>query len=72
MNGKRRAMTQKNELMNEKFNELTIENKLKLLNLNEDIQHDHRYKYMALEDIVFQIWFNKTNAEKRQLVKSFN
>lgn len=72
MNGKRRAMTQKNELMNEKFNELTIENKLKMLNINENIQYDHRYKYMTLEDIVFQIWFNKTNAEKRQLVKSFN
>jgi hypothetical protein len=72
MNGKRRALTQTNELMNEKFNNLSIENKLKVLNVNENVNTNNpRFKYMTLEDTVSQLWFNKTNAEKRKAIKNF-
>ena len=69
MNGKRRALTQANELMNEKFNDLSFEEKMKALNIDEHIKENVRFKYMELEDIVTQLWFNKTNSEKRQIVK---
>lgn len=71
MNGKRRALTQANELMNEKFNDKSFEEKMKALNIDEHIKENVRFKYMELEDIVTQLWFNKTNSEKRQIVKTF-
>ena len=71
MNAKRRALTQTNELMNEKFNNLSFEDKMKALNIDEHIKENVRFKYMELEDIVTQLWFNKTNSEKRQIVKTF-
>lgn len=70
MNGKRRALTQTNELMNEKFNKLSFEEKMNVLNVDENIKENVRFKYMNMEDIVNQLWFNKTNSEKRRIVKT--
>lgn len=70
MNGKRRALTQTNELMNEKFNKLSFEEKMNVLNVDENIKENVRFKYMNMEDIVVQLWFNKTNSEKRKIINN--
>ena len=47
MNGKRRALTQTNELMNEKFNKLSFEEKMNVLNVDENIKVNRQYFGMS-------------------------
>ena len=61
-------MTKKNELMNEKFNELSIEKKLEVLGVTEDIFTSHRFRGVEPNVAVNDLWASKTNAEKRNLL----
>lgn len=61
-------MSKKNELMNEKFNELSFEKKLEVLGLTEDIFTSHRFRGIEPNVAVNDLWASKTNAEKRNLL----
>lgn len=61
-------MSKKNELMNEKFNELSFEKKLEVLGVTEDIFTSHRFKGVEPNVAVNDLWSSKTNAEKRNLL----
>ena len=60
-------MSKKNELMNEKFNELSFEKKLEVLGVTEDIFTSHRFRGVEPNVAVNDLWASKTNAEKRNL-----
>lgn len=61
-------MSKKNELMNEKFNELSFEKKLEVLGVTEDIFTSHRFRGVEPNIAVNDLWASKTNAEKRNLL----
>ena len=61
-------MSKKNELMNEKFNELSFEKKLEVLGVTEDIFTSHRFRGVESNVAVNDLWASKTNAEKRNLL----
>lgn len=61
-------MSKKNELMNEKFNELSFEKKLEVLGITEDIFTSHRFRGVEPNVAVNDLWASKTNAEKRNLL----
>ena len=61
-------MSKKNELMNEKFNELSFEKKLEVLGVTEDIFTSHRFRGIEPNVAVNDLWTSKTNAEKRNLL----
>jgi hypothetical protein len=61
-------MSKKNELMNEKFNELSFEKKLEVLGVTEDIFTSHRFRGVEPNVAVNDLWSSKTNAEKRNLL----
>ncbi len=61
-------MSKKNELMNEKFNELSFEKKLEVLGVTEDIFTSHRFRGVEPNVAVNDLWTSKTNAEKRNLL----
>lgn len=61
-------MSKKNELMNEKFNELSFEKKLEVLGVTEDIFTSHRFRGVEPNVAVNDLWDSKTNAEKRNLL----
>ena len=61
-------MSKKNELMNEKFNELSFEKKLEVLGITEDIFTSHRFRGIEPNVAVNDLWSSKTNAEKRNLL----
>lgn len=61
-------MSKKNELMNEKFNELSFEKKLEVLGVTEDIFTNHRFRGVEPNVAVNDLWASKTNAEKRNLL----
>jgi hypothetical protein len=61
-------MSKKNELMNEKFNELSFEKKLEVLGVTEDIFTSHRFRGVEPNVAVNDLWASKTNAEKRNLL----
>ena len=61
-------MSKKNELMNEKFNELSFEKKLEVLGVTEDIFTSHRFRGIEPNVAVNDLWSSKTNAEKRNLL----
>jgi hypothetical protein len=61
-------MSKKNELMNEKFNELSFEKKLEVLGVTEDIFTSHRFRGIEPNVAVNDLWASKTNAEKRNLL----
>ena len=61
-------MLKKNELMNEKFNELSFEKKLEVLGVTEDIFTSHRFRGVEPNVAVNDLWASKTNAEKRNLL----
>jgi hypothetical protein len=62
-------MSKKNELMNEKFNELSFEKKLEVLGVTEDIFTSHRFRGVEPNVAVNDLWASKTNAEKRNLLQ---
>jgi hypothetical protein len=62
-------MSKKNELMNEKFNELSFEKKLEVLGVTEDIFTSHRFRGIEPNVAVNDLWASKTNAEKRNLLQ---
>lgn len=62
-------MSKKNELMNEKFNELSFEKKLEVLGVTEDILTSHRFRGVEPNVAVNDLWASKTNAEKRNLLQ---
>ena len=62
-------MSKKNELMNEKFNELSFEKKLEVLGVTEDIFTSHRFRGVEPNVAVNDLWSSKTNAEKRNLLQ---
>lgn len=61
-------MSKKNELMNEKFNELSFEKKLEVLGVTDDIFTSHRFRGIEPNVVVNDLWASKTNAEKRNLL----
>lgn len=64
-------MANKNDVMNQKFNELTIDEKMNVLGINDAIVTNSKYKYCTKETIVSDLWNGKTNSQKRKLMKEF-
>ena len=64
-------MVNKNVIMNQKFNELTIDEKMNVLGINDTIVTNSKYKYCTKETIVSDLWNGKTNSQKRKLMKAF-
>lgn len=64
-------MVNKNVLMNQKFNELSTENKMKVLNITDEILSNHKYKHYAIDMVVNDMWSGKTNSQKRKLMRDF-
>lgn len=64
-------MVNKNVLMNQKFNDLSLEDKMKVLNINDAILSDSRYKYYTKDQVVRDMWNGKTNSQKRKLLRLF-
>ena len=63
-------MVNKNVLMNQKFNDLSLEDKIKVLGIDDNVLSNGRYKYYTKETIVSDMWNGKTNSEKRKLLKN--
>lgn len=64
-------MVNKNVLMNQKFNELSTENKMKVLNITDEILSNHKYKHYTIDMVVNDMWNGKTNSQKRKLMRDF-
>lgn len=64
-------MVNKNVLMNQKFNDLSLEDKMKVLNIDDAILSDSRYKYYTKDQVVQDMWNGKTNSQKRNLLRLF-
>lgn len=62
-------MVNKNVLMNQKFNDLSLEDKMKVLGIDDKVLSNSRYKYYTKETIVLDMWNGMTNSEKRKLLK---
>lgn len=63
-------MVNKNVLMNQKFNGLSLEDKMKVLGIDDKALSNSRYKYYTKETIVSNMWNGMTNSEKRKLLKN--
>lgn len=63
-------MVNKNVLMNQKFNDLSLEDKMKVLGIDDNALSNSRYKYYTKETIVSNMWNGMTNSEKRKLLKN--
>jgi hypothetical protein len=70
MNWKRKGLNPKNEILNEKFFSLELDVKSKLVSVTENVLAEPRFKNMEENDVVRQLWNNKTNAQKRCILKS--
>jgi len=62
-------MKNKNVLMNQKFNDLSMDDKMKVLNIDDTVLSNNKYKYFSREMIISDMWNSKTNSEKRKLLK---
>ena len=64
-------MVNKNDLMNQKFNDFSMEDKMKVLGITHETFADNKYKYYTEDMVVSDIWNGKTNSQKRKLMKAF-
>ena len=64
-------MVNKNDLMNQKFNDFSMEDKMKVLGITQDTFNETKYKYYTDDMVVSDMWNGKTNSQKRKLMKAF-
>ena len=62
-------MVNKNDLMNQKFDSFSMEDKMKVLGITQSTFADK--KYCSEDMIVSDMWNSKTNSQKRKLLKVF-
>lgn len=60
-----------NEILEQKFNEMSLEKKMTVLGVNDDTFSVTRFRGIEKDVVVNDIWNGKTNAEKRSLMKGF-
>lgn len=59
----------KNLEMNLKFESLCETKKLEVLGVTDDIFNTHRFKGVAKDVVINDLWNGKTNSQKRTLMK---
>ena len=64
-------MVNKNDLLNQKFNNFSMEEKMKILGITEEVFSNHKYRYYTNDMVVSDMWNGKTNSQKRKLMKAF-
>ena len=62
-------MVNKNDLMNQKFDSFSMEDKMKVLGITQKTFDDK--KYCSKDMVVSDMWNSKTNSQKRKLLKAF-
>lgn len=61
---------EKNETMNIKFNELNENIKMEILDITDDVLNAPRFRGIDKQVVINDIWFSKTNAQKRSILKN--
>lgn len=61
---------EKNETMNIKFNELNENIKMEILGITDDVFNAPRFRGIDKQVVINDIWFSKTNAQKRSILKN--
>lgn len=65
-------MKNKNVQMNETFFQLSDEDKMKVLEINNDIFSTPRFRNINKNIVLSDLWSGKTNSQKRKLIKNLN
>lgn len=61
---------EKNALMDAQFNELGVDKKKELLGLNDTVLSQSRFRGLAIETVINDVWNGKTNSQRRALLKA--
>ena len=65
-------MKNKNVKMNETFFQLSDEDKMKVLEINDDIFSTPRFRNINKNIVLSDLWRGKTNSQKRNLLKKLS